>query len=131
MPLAKSPASAAVIRCRICGNGPRRHHAVIFEKARSTTSHVKAFRHFMNGTVPEVKLSFDVEGKSWTIHERFAGQAGKAVLSCSNARVFSTSLKSLLIALCELEEMPMRFPARKSDRIACAAVNVFPVPGGP
>ena len=39
-------------------------NGVIFEKARSTASHVKAFRHFVNGTVPEVKLAFDVEGKS-------------------------------------------------------------------
>jgi FtsZ-binding cell division protein ZapB len=63
-------------------------NGVIFEKARSTASHVKAFRHFLNGTVPEVKLAFDVEGKSWIIHKRFAGQAGKAILRCSNGRVF-------------------------------------------
>lgn len=63
-------------------------NGVIFEKARSTASHVKAFRHFVNGTVPEVKLAFDVTGKSWTIHKRFAGQAGKAKLTCSDGRVF-------------------------------------------
>ena len=62
-------------------------NAVIFEKARSTASHVKAFRHFVNGTVPEVKLAFDVGGKSWVIHKRFAGQGGKAVLTCSTGVV--------------------------------------------
>ena len=63
-------------------------NGVIFEKAPSTAGHVKAFRHFVNGTIPEVKLAFDVEGKSWIIHKRFAGQAGKAILTCSNGRVF-------------------------------------------
>ena len=63
-------------------------NGVIFEKARSTASHVKGFRHFLNGTVPEVKLTFDVEDKRWTIYKRFAGQAGKAVLTCSDSRVF-------------------------------------------
>jgi chromosome segregation ATPase len=62
--------------------------AVIFDKARSTASHVKAFRHFLNGTVPEVKMTFDIGDKSWAIHKRFAGQAGKAVLQCSDGRVF-------------------------------------------
>jgi len=57
---------------------------VIFDKARSMASHVKAFRHFRNQTVPEVTLAFDVEGKSWLIHKRFAGQAGKASLTCSD-----------------------------------------------
>jgi predicted ATP-dependent endonuclease of OLD family len=37
-------------------------NGVIFEKAKSTAQHVKAFRHFVNGTVPEVKLAFDVGG---------------------------------------------------------------------
>ena len=63
-------------------------NAVIFDKARSTASHVKAFRHFVNGTVPEVKLAFDIEDKSWVINKRFAGQAGKAVLQCSDGRIF-------------------------------------------
>jgi uncharacterized protein YhaN len=63
-------------------------NGVIFEKAKSTAAHVKAFRHFVNGTVPEVKLVFDVNGKSWTIHKRFAGQAGKATLTCSDQRIF-------------------------------------------
>jgi uncharacterized protein YhaN len=63
-------------------------NGVIFEKAKSTSQHVKSFRHFVNGTVPEVKLAFDVEGKSWSIHKRFAGQAGKAILTCSDKRIF-------------------------------------------
>jgi uncharacterized protein YhaN len=76
-------------------------NAVIFEKAKSTAQHVKAFRHFVNGTVPEVKLTFDVGGKGWTIHKRFAGQAGKAILTCSDQRIFEdeaaeTELQRLL-----------------------------------
>jgi energy-coupling factor transporter ATP-binding protein EcfA2 len=63
-------------------------NGVIFEKAKSTAAHVKAFRHFANQTVPEVKLAFDVDGKSWMIHKRFAGQAGKALLTCSDQRLF-------------------------------------------
>jgi chromosome segregation ATPase len=63
-------------------------NGAIFEKAKSTAAHVKAFRHFVNGTVPEVKLAFDIDGKSWTIHKRFAGQAGKATLTCSDDRLF-------------------------------------------
>ena len=63
-------------------------NGVIFEKAKSSSQHVKSFRHHINGTVPEVKLAFDVEGKSWSIDKRFAGQAGKAVLTCSDRRVF-------------------------------------------
>lgn len=76
-------------------------NAVIFDKARSTAGHVKAFRHFLNGTVPEVKLAFDIEGQSWSIQKRFALQAGKAVLTCSNGRIFEddaaeTELQRLL-----------------------------------
>ena len=63
-------------------------NAVIFDKARSTASHVKTFRHFFNGTVPEVKLTFDIGDKKWTIGKRFAGQAGKALLQCSDGRIF-------------------------------------------
>lgn len=63
-------------------------NAAIFEKAKSTAAHVKAFRHLANQTVPEVKLAFDVGGKSWVIHKRFAGQAGKAILTCSDQRLF-------------------------------------------
>jgi predicted ATP-dependent endonuclease of OLD family len=33
-------------------------NAAIFEKAKSAASHVKGYRHFVNGTIPEVKLSF-------------------------------------------------------------------------
>jgi chromosome segregation ATPase len=76
-------------------------NGVIFEKAKSTAQHVKAFRHFVNGTVPEVTLTFDVGGKGWTIHKRFAGQAGKAILTCSDQRIFEdeaaeTELQRLL-----------------------------------
>lgn len=63
-------------------------NGVIFEKAKSTSQHVKSFRHFVNGTVPEVKLGFDLDGKNWTIQKRFAGQAGKATLTCSDKRRF-------------------------------------------
>jgi DNA repair exonuclease SbcCD ATPase subunit len=63
-------------------------NAAIFEKAKSTAAHVKAYRHFVNGTIPEVKLSFDVGGKSWTIHKKFAGQGGKSILKCSDNRLF-------------------------------------------
>jgi energy-coupling factor transporter ATP-binding protein EcfA2 len=76
-------------------------NGVIFEKARSTAGHVKAFRHFVNGTVPEVKLAFEVEGVRWMIHKRFGGQTGKAVLTDSGARIFEddaaeTELQRLL-----------------------------------
>lgn len=63
-------------------------NGVIFDKAKSTAGHVRKFRHVVNGTVPEVKLVFDMDGKSWTIHKRFAGQAGKAILTCSDRRLF-------------------------------------------
>lgn len=63
-------------------------NAVIFERARSTASHVKAFRHFVNQTVPEVKLTFEVAGKTWVIHKRFGGQGGKAVLTCIDGAVY-------------------------------------------
>ncbi len=63
-------------------------NAAIFEKAKSAAAHVKAYRHFVNGTIPEVKLSFDVDGKSWTIHKKFAGQSGKSILKCSDNRLF-------------------------------------------
>lgn len=63
-------------------------NAVIFEKAKSTAAHVKAYRHFVNGTVPEVKLTIDIDGKTWSIHKRFAGQPGKATLTCSDKRIF-------------------------------------------
>jgi ABC-type cobalamin/Fe3+-siderophores transport system ATPase subunit len=61
-------------------------NGVIFEKAKSAAGHVKAFRHFVNGTVPEVKLAFDIDGKTWTIHKRFAGQPA-TINSIPTARV--------------------------------------------
>ncbi len=63
-------------------------NGVIFERAKSQTDHVKSFRHFFNGTVPEVEMAFDLEGTRWIIHKRFAGQSGKAVLTNSSQRRF-------------------------------------------
>lgn len=63
-------------------------NGVIFEKARSQTERVRSFRHFINGTVPEVTLVFDLDNTSWTIRKRFAGQAGKAWLTSSDRRRF-------------------------------------------
>lgn len=63
-------------------------NAVIFERARSMASHVKAFRHFVNHTVPEIKLGFEIDGNSWVIHKRFAGQSGKAILTCVGGAVY-------------------------------------------
>jgi len=63
-------------------------NGAIFEKANSTGKEVRGFRHIVNGTVPEVKLAFDLEGRVWTIHKRFAGQSGKALLVCSDGRRF-------------------------------------------
>src|SRR6516162_661415 len=54
-------------------------NGVIFEKAKSQTERVRSFRHFLNGTVPEVELAFDLDRTCWTIVKRFAGQSGKAV----------------------------------------------------
>ncbi|MGD0500797.1 MAG: AAA family ATPase [Bryobacteraceae bacterium] len=76
-------------------------NGVIFEKAKSQTAHARSFRHFVNGTVPEVELAFDLEGSHWTIQKRFAGQTGKAVLTNSNSRRFEdeaaeTELQRLL-----------------------------------
>ncbi|HLZ52519.1 MAG TPA: AAA family ATPase [Candidatus Acidoferrum sp.] len=63
-------------------------NGVIFEKAKSQTEHARSFRHFVNGTVPEVGLTFDLDGTSWTICKRFAGPAGKAWLASSDGRRF-------------------------------------------
>ncbi|KAF2991380.1 AAA family ATPase (plasmid) [Methylocystis sp. MJC1] len=63
-------------------------NGVIFEKANSTSQRVRGFRHFVNGTVPEVELSFDLDGVSWTIRKRFAGQPGRAFLTSSENRRF-------------------------------------------
>ena len=76
-------------------------NGVIFEKAKSQTELVRSFRHFVNGTVPEVELAFNLDGTSWTIRKRFAGQAGKAVLTSSDRRRFEdeaaeTELQRLL-----------------------------------
>ncbi len=70
-------------------------NAVIFEKAKSQTELVKSFRHFVNGTVPEVKLTFDLDGNTWTIHKRFALQSGKAVLTSSDGRRFEDEAAEL------------------------------------
>jgi energy-coupling factor transporter ATP-binding protein EcfA2 len=63
-------------------------NGVIFEKAKSQTERVRSFRHFLNGTVPEVELVFDLDGTRWTIVKRFGGQSGKAVLTGSDGRRF-------------------------------------------
>jgi DNA repair exonuclease SbcCD ATPase subunit len=63
-------------------------NGVIFEKANSTSQRVKGFRHFVNGTVPEVEMRFDLDGATWTIKKRFAGQPGRAVLTSSDRRRF-------------------------------------------
>jgi DNA repair exonuclease SbcCD ATPase subunit len=70
-------------------------NGVIFEKAKSQTEHVKNFRHFVNGTVPEVELAFDLDGTRWTIQKRFAGQSGKAVLTSSDHRRFEDEAAEL------------------------------------
>lgn len=63
-------------------------NGVIFEKARSQTAQVRSFRHFANGTVPEVELSFELDNTCWTIRKRFSGPAGKAVLTSSKSQRF-------------------------------------------
>ncbi len=63
-------------------------NAVIFEKAKSQTERARSFRHFTNGTVPEIEMNFELGGESWTIRKRFAGQAGKAWLTGSDHRRF-------------------------------------------
>jgi len=63
-------------------------NAVIFEKAKSQTERTRSFRHFTNGTVPEVEMTFELGGECWTVRKRFAGQAGKAWLTCSDRRRF-------------------------------------------
>ncbi len=63
-------------------------NGVIFEKANSQAARARSFRHFVNGTVPEVELAFDLDGLRWTIKKRFAGPSGKAVLTNSNNRRF-------------------------------------------
>ncbi len=70
-------------------------NGVIFEKAKSQTERVRSFRHFVNGTVPEVELAFDLDGTRWTILKRFAGPSGKAVLISSDRRRFEDEAAEL------------------------------------
>ena len=82
-------------------------NGVIFEKAKSQTERVRSFRHFVNGTVPEVELSFDLDGTSWTILKRFAGPSGKAVLTSSDHRRFEDEAAEL-----ELQRL-LQFASRR------------------
>lgn len=70
-------------------------NGVIFEKAKSQTERARSFRHFVNGTVPEIELKFDLDGTRWTILKRFAGQSGKAVLTGSDHRRFEDEAAEL------------------------------------
>ncbi len=58
-------------------------NGVIFEKAKSQTERARSFRHFVNGTVPEVEMAFDLDGMRWTIRKRFAGPSGKAAVKAA------------------------------------------------
>lgn len=76
-------------------------NAVIFEKATAQTERTRGFRHFCNGTVPQVELGFDLDGMGWTVVKRFAGPPGKATLTDGNGRRFEgeeaeTELQRLL-----------------------------------
>lgn len=82
-------------------------NGVIFEKAKSQTERVRSFRHFVNGTVPEVELAFDLDGTRWTILKRFAGQSGKAVLTSSDHRRFEDEAAEL-----ELQRL-LQFASRR------------------
>jgi DNA repair exonuclease SbcCD ATPase subunit len=61
-------------------------NGVVFEKAKAQTKETRSFRHFVNGTVPEVSLGFELGRKSWLLKKRFAGPAGKAYLQNSDGR---------------------------------------------
>jgi DNA repair exonuclease SbcCD ATPase subunit len=63
-------------------------NGVIFEKATAQTERARGFRHFCNGTAPQVELAFDLDGTRWTIAKRFAGHPGKATLADANGRRF-------------------------------------------
>ncbi len=63
-------------------------NAVVFEKATSSRKEVTALRHWTNRTIPEVTMSFEIDGMDWTIAKRFAGAAGKAVLTDAKGRRF-------------------------------------------
>ncbi|MGH7116655.1 MAG: AAA family ATPase, partial [Stellaceae bacterium] len=76
-------------------------NGVIFEKATAQSERTRGFRHFCNGTVPQVELGFDLDGTRWTVAKRFAGQPGRAVLTGANGRRFDgdaaeTELQKLL-----------------------------------
>lgn len=76
-------------------------NGVIFEKATAQAERTRAFRHFANGTVPEVELAFDLNRTRWTVHKRFSGQSGRVVLTDANGRRFDgdaaeTELQKLL-----------------------------------
>jgi DNA repair exonuclease SbcCD ATPase subunit len=55
-------------------------NGVVFEKARAQSTQTRSFRHFSDRTTPEICLGFELEGATWTLRKRFAGQAGKAWL---------------------------------------------------
>jgi energy-coupling factor transporter ATP-binding protein EcfA2 len=55
-------------------------NGVVFEKAKAQTKETRSFRHFINRTVPEVSIGFDLDGKTWSLKKRFAGPAGKTFL---------------------------------------------------
>ncbi|MGO9357075.1 MAG: AAA family ATPase [Xanthobacteraceae bacterium] len=82
-------------------------NGVIFEKAKSQTERARSFRHFVNGTVPEVQLAFDLDGTRWTVLKRFAGPSGKAVLTSSNNRRFEDEAAEL-----ELQRL-LQFASRR------------------
>jgi len=83
-------------------------NAVIFERAKSQTKTTESFQHFVNGTVPEVELTFDLDGASWTIRKRFAGQSGKAVLTSTGNRRFEGEAAEM-----ELQRL-LQFEGRRS-----------------
>jgi energy-coupling factor transporter ATP-binding protein EcfA2 len=61
-------------------------NGVVFEKAKAQTKETRSFRHFVNRTIPEVSLGFDLDGTTWSLKKRFAGAAGKAFLQNSDGR---------------------------------------------
>ncbi len=63
-------------------------NGVIFEKATAQSERTRSFRHFCNGTVPQVDLAFDLDGAKWTVSKRFAGQSGRATLTNASGRRF-------------------------------------------
>ncbi len=61
-------------------------NGVVFEKAKAQTKETRGFRHFVNRTIPEVSLGFDLGGNTWSLKKRFAGPAGKTFLQNSDGR---------------------------------------------